>query len=96
MIEIKILELTLRNFKGMKDFTLSPKWTERKYLRENAAGKTTIMDAFIWLLFDKDSQNSSNFNIKTLDEQGNVIHGLEHEVSAAFEIDGTKIELQKI
>lgn len=54
------------------------------------------MDAFIWLLFDKDSQNSSNFNIKTLDIKGKVIHGLEHEVSAVLEIDKKEIELQKI
>ena len=54
------------------------------------------MDAFLWLLFDKDSQNNSNFNIKTLDQDGNVIHGLEHEVTAKLSIDGKVVELQKI
>ncbi len=96
MNEIKILELTLRNFKGIKDFTLSPEGKNVNIYGDNATGKTTIMDSFLWLLFDKDSQNSSNFNIKTLDEYGNVIHGLEHEVSAKLEIDNKVIELQKI
>ena len=96
MNEIKILELNLRNFKGVKDFTLSPEGKNVNVYGDNATGKTTVMDAFIWLLFDKDSQNSSNFNVKTLDENGNVIHGLEHEVSAKLEIDGKVIELQKI
>lgn len=96
MNEIKILELTLRNFKGIKDFTLSPEGKNVNVYGDNATGKTTVMDAFIWLLFDKDSQNSSNFNVKTLDRLGHVIHGLEHEVSAKLEIDGKVIELQKI
>lgn len=96
MKEIKILELTLRNFKGIKSFTLSPEGNNINIFGDNATGKTTIMDAFIWLLFDKDSLNSSNFNVKTLDGQGNAIHGLEHEVSAKLQVDGKAIELQKI
>lgn len=97
MNEIKILELTLRNFKGIKDFTLPTGAGKNVNIYgDNATGKTTIMDSFLWLLFDKDSQNSSNFNVKTLDQNGNVIHGLEHEVSAKLEIDGKVIELQKI
>lgn len=96
MNEIKILELSLRNFKGIKDFTLSPEGKNVNVYGDNATGKTTIMDSFLWLLFDKDSQNSSNFNVKTLDENGNVIHGLEHEVKTKLEIDEKVIELQKI
>ena len=65
MNEIKILKLSLRNFKGIKDFTLSPEGKNVNIYGDNALGKTTIVDAFTWLLFDKDSQNSSNFNVKT-------------------------------
>lgn len=93
--EIRILSLDLRNFKGINSFVLSPEGKNVNIYGENATGKTTIMDAFIWLLFDKDSQNSSNFNIKTLDFAGDVIHGLEHEVIAVLEIDKKSIELQK-
>ena len=95
-MEIRILELKLRNFKGIKDFTLSPEGRNVNIYGDNATGKTTLMDAFIWLLFDKDSKNSSDFNIKTLDKDGNVIHGLEHEVSAKLDINGKVVELQKI
>lgn len=96
MKQIKINELKLRNFKGIKDFTLKADGNNANIYGENATGKTSIMDAFIWLLFNKDSHNSSQFNIKTLDGQGKVIHGLEHEVSAKLEIDSTEIELTKI
>ena len=96
MNEIKILNLKLRNFKGMKDFELNLDGKDVNIYGDNGIGKTSIMDAFIWLLFDKDSQNNSNFKIKTLDKEGNAIHGLEHEVSAKLEINSTEIELQKI
>jgi len=94
--EIKILELKLRNFKGIKELKLSPGGKNINIYGENATGKTTIMDSFLWLLFDKDSQNSSQFNVKTLDNKGNPMHGLEHEVVAKIEIDSKEIELQKI
>src|SRR5665648_287163 len=96
MNEIKILELNLRNFKGIKDLKLTPGGSNLNIYGDNATGKTTIMDAFLWLLFDKDSANSSNFNIKTLDKLGKPIHMLEHEVVAKLEIDSKVVELQKL
>lgn len=96
MSKIRILELSLRNFKGIKDFKIAPAGKDMNIYGDNATGKTSLMDAFLWLLFDKDSSNSSNFNVKTLDRLGNVIHGLEHEVIAVLDIDGHQVELQKI
>jgi len=63
---------------------------------DNATGKTTLFDAFIWLLFDKDSQNKKDFEIKTLDQNGHVLHGLDHEVEGVFEIDGKQLTLRKV
>ena len=96
MSKIKILELNLRNFKGVKDFKAIANGKNIDIYGDNATGKTTIMDAFIWILFDKDSSNSSNFNVKTLDQDGKPIHMLEHEVAVLLEIDGHQVELQKI
>lgn len=94
---MKLNSLYLRNFKGIKELLIDFKGENISIYGKNAAGKTTIFDAFMWLLFDKDSNNSSNFNIKTLDKDGQVIHGLEHEVKANIVLeDGTGIELQKI
>jgi|LSQX01.1.fsa_nt_gb DNA repair exonuclease SbcCD ATPase subunit len=92
---MKILRLTLTNFKGVKDFALNAQGENITAKGDNGAGKTTLFDAFTWLLFDKDSQNKAKFDIKTLDKNNNALHGLDHEVEAVLEIDGKQITLKK-
>ena len=70
---IKLKKLYLRNFKGIKDLNIDF-GNITNVFGENATGKTTIADAFMWLLFDKDSQDRATFEIKTLDKDNNVIH----------------------
>ena len=68
---MKLLKLTLKNFKGIRDFTLEANGKNVNCYGDNATGKTTIFDAFLWLLFDKDSKNRKDFELKTLDENNN-------------------------
>lgn len=96
MKEIRLLSLTLKNFKGIRQFTLEANGQDVKVYGDNATGKTTLFDAFVWLLFDKDSQNKKDFAIKTLDKDGQVLHGLEHEVEGVFLIDGKQLSLRKV
>lgn len=94
-MEIKILNLKINNFKGIKSLEINFGQVTDIY-GENALGKTTIFDAFTWLLFDKDSSNKKDFNIKTLNKNGEVIHGLEHSVEGQLEVDGRPLNLRKI
>ncbi|EAV9863722.1 DUF2813 domain-containing protein [Listeria monocytogenes] len=94
MKTIKLLKLQLENFKGVKELEIDFQDNTSIY-GANASGKTTILDAFTWLLFDKDSTNKKDFAIKTLDTEGNVIHKLNHVVTAVLDIDGEHIELSK-
>ncbi|EAF9198474.1 DUF2813 domain-containing protein [Listeria monocytogenes] len=94
MRTIKLLKLQLENFKGVKELEIDFQDNTSIY-GANASGKTTILDAFTWLLFDKDSTNKKDFAIKTLDTEGNVIHKLNHVVTAVLNIDGEQIELSK-
>lgn len=96
MQSIKINQLKLENFKGIKEFELNAEGKNVSVYGDNGLGKTTIFDAFMWLLFDKDSQGVSNFNIKTLDSQGNPVSKLQHKVSARLDVGGTEIELVKV
>jgi len=93
---MKLLTLTLKNFKGIKQFSLDTQGGNVSIYGDNATGKTTLADAFLWLMFDKDSQNRKDFQIKTVDKHGNEIHGLDHEVEAVLEVDGQEITLRKV
>ncbi len=93
-MNIKLKKLSLKNFKGVKELEIN--FGDVTEIRgANATGKTTIFDAFNWLLFGKDSKDRKDFNIKTLNEDGNELHGLEHSVTAVLEIDRKAITLTR-
>lgn len=95
MKEIVLKSLSLKNFKGIKDLSIDFSKSTNIY-GDNGTGKTTIADAFMWILFDKDSQDRSKFNVQPLDAENNVIHMLETEVAAVLEVDNTKVTLRKV
>ncbi|GEM04129.1 hypothetical protein HMI01_11170 [Halolactibacillus miurensis] len=95
MKEIKLINLKLTNFKGVRSFELNADGQDIEVFGENGTGKTTLFDAFVWLLFDKDSQNQKDFGIKTLVD-GETQHNLNHEVEATLSIDGVDLTLKKV
>jgi len=96
-MKMRLLKLSLKNFKGIKEFTLDTNGGKNTNIYgDNGTGKTTIFDAFTWLLFDKDSSDRSKFDIQPLDKQGNVIHMIDTEVEGVLDIDGKTITLKKI
>ena len=95
-MNIKINRLTLQNFKGIRHLEINADGENLKIYGDNATGKTTVFDAFTWVLFNKDSLGRSDFGIKTQDENGNVIHNLEHIVECELAIDNSILTLKKI
>lgn len=87
--------MRLLNFKGIRD--LEVEFGEKLTLVKgrNGLGKTTVFDAFTWLLFGKNSENAKAFSVKTLDKDGNAIPRIPHEVSAVLEWDGARISLTR-
>lgn len=97
MKELILLSLTLRNFKGIRDFVLETGNASVSVFGDNATGKTTLFDGFLWALFHKDSQNRTTFEIKGLDELGRVAeHGLQHEVEAVLMVDRRRRSFKKV
>lgn len=93
---VKLLRMTLRNFKGIKDLTVEfGEVTD--VCGANATGKSTINDAFTWVLFGKDAQGNSDtkFGIKTVGPDGKPYDKLEHEVTAVLDVNGECIELRR-
>ena len=94
MKEIKLQKLLIRNFKGCNERSI--KFGDNTSIYgANATGKTTIVDAFTWLLFNKDSQGTSKFQIRPLDLNGNQIDNVEIVVEATLDIDGKIVILNK-
>lgn len=94
-MEIKLIKLVLDNFKGAKHFELNAEGKDIVVKGENNTGKTTIADAFYWLLFNKDSKGATKFSIKTLDSTGEEINNLKHSVYAVLDIDGKEQHIKK-
>lgn len=94
MNSIFLKKLIIENFKGIKEFNINfSKITNIQ--GENALGKSSIFDAFSWLLFDKDSKNRTDFKIKPLDENNCTIRGLNPTVTGVLEIGGQEVKLTK-
>lgn len=99
MKKIILKSLALVNFKGVRDFSIAFNDGITTVCGDNGTGKTTLYDAYLWLLFGKDSTGRSDgangFNVKTTDESGKPIYRLEHSVTAVLEVDGKEIKLQR-
>lgn len=95
MKQIKLLSMHIQNFKGCKDRTIE--FGEKTRISgANATGKTTIFDAFTWLLFGKDSLGSSDFDIRPLDADGKMVDNIEISVAAKISVDGDEYDLKKV
>lgn len=92
-MKITIKSIHIENFKGinMLDVNFSVK---TKISGQNAVGKTTIFDAFTWLLFNKNSSGEEKFNVRPLNE-GIRVDNVEIKVSAILDVDGKEVELSK-
>ena len=86
--QVIIKRLTLVNFKGLRNVAIDFSDNVTTISGRNGTGKTTIKDAFSWLLWGKNSEGDtdSKFGIKTNDADGNFIPNLEHGVTGVFEI----------
>ena len=97
-MNIKLLKLHLENFKCHKSLTLDFGGRDTSIYGDNATGKTSIYDAFCWLLFGKDSAGNGekNIDIKPLNENGDVAdHEAMTEVEAVLLADGEERSLKR-
>jgi DNA repair exonuclease SbcCD ATPase subunit len=93
-MKIELKKLTLENFKGIKNLTVAFPNAITSIYGDNGTGKTSIVDAFSWLLSGKDSTGKTDFQLKTL-EAGKEIHKLKHSVEAVLSVDETEVTLKR-
>ena len=94
MRTIKLKRLRLTNFKGIRNLVVE--FSDNTTISGcNASGKTTIFDGWCFLLFGKDSEDRTNFNIKTLDKNNKAIPKIDHEVEGELVVNGNLIVLRR-
>jgi len=96
MKTITLKALTLRNFKKIQNLTIEFDPSDTTIAGTNGVGKSTIFDAYTWLLYGKNSHDQQDFSIKTLDENNKVINRIEHSVTGAFDVSGESVTLARI
>lgn len=94
-----ITRLLIENFKGCRHLEVNFDAKRTEIRGANGTGKTTIADAFTWLLFNKnshgDAPGSDNFREKPLDENGNELHNLDTTVELNCLLDGQRFDLKR-
>ena len=85
---IKSIELT--DFRGIRhekiEFQEGENWIEKP----NKTGKTTIFDAFSWVIFSKNSELNSRFTVES-----NNVENPKTKVTVVLDVDDTEIILSK-
>jgi len=95
MKKVILKSITLRNFRGEKERTTNFNDVETTIMGENGLGKSRHFDAFVWLLFGKDTKDRKDFNIKTLAD-GKPLERVNCEVSCVLDVNGETINLRRV
>ena len=90
---MKIREMKLNNFRGIKELTVNFDGKNAAIFGANGTGKTTVANAFCWLLTGKSVTGEKNFSPKTVG-----MKKAEHSAEAVFVSDdgSMTISLKKV
>lgn len=88
---MKILKMKLENFQGVKELEIDPQGESSAIYGDNGTGKSTVYNAFTWLMYGKPSTTEKNYTPKTTGS-----HNLHHSVEMTVELaDGSEMVLKK-
>lgn len=99
-MSIRLGPLTIENFKGISKFHTDFGGEHAVIKGANGTGKTSVLDAYSWLIDDKDSTGrvatgKGSFDITPLDRRGHARKGLVVRVEGGLLFDGTQYSLRK-
>lgn len=95
MLKITLKKLHIENFKGCKERDIV--FSDKTIISgQNASGKTTIVDAFSWLLFNTDSKGNTKFDIRPLNENGKPIDYINIVVEATISSEDNEYVFKKV
>lgn len=94
MKSIKLKSLHLTNWRGAVDQQITFNKDTTLIAGGNGTGKSTIMNAFLWLLFGKDQLGRKDFNLKRI-HNGHELRRTDAVVEGILEVDGADITLRR-
>ena len=96
MKQIIIKSITMRNWRGEKERTTNFNVDAPTFiLGGNGLGKSRHFNAFCWLLFGKDSEDRKDFEVRSYDENHNLLHRCECSVEATLIVDGEELTIKR-
>lgn len=94
-MRIELEDLKIENFKGIKYFPFGTNGKDAEIVAENGIGKTSVADAFSWLVADKDTTERKQFELRPLDRNNNPIKGVVVSVTGVLDCNGVIHTLRK-
>ena len=97
--EIIIEEISMRNFKRFLDQTIVFGERMTDIFCQNYKGKSSIADAFAWVLFNKSATGNvegKHFRPRRHDENGVNIDHVDVEVILKLKVDGEEVKIRKV
>ena len=73
---MKINKMQITNFCGIKNLCITPQGNNLNIFGDNATGKTTIANAFMWLFTGKGITGTAELDPQPLDGRNAKIHNL--------------------
>lgn len=88
---MRLLTLKIESFKGIQSREINPSGASITICGENGTGKTTIVDAYYWLMTGKDSTLTDNPNVVPIGSTECM-----PTVTATFDMDGKTVTIRKV
>ena len=94
MKTVFLKELELTNYKGVKHLKVN--FNDKTSISgANATGKSTVFNAFVWLLFGKDQFSRKDYEITPV-KNGVMLDKVDSDVSAVIDVDGVPVALKRV
>lgn len=94
MRKVMLKKLAISNFKGIASKEIE--FGKNTLISgANGVGKSTIYNAVLWVLFDKDANGNGAVDVRPHDDNGTEVNDIEIRVDATFDVDGREITLTK-
>ncbi len=98
MKQIKLLDLSCKNFMGFIDFKHSFDGMSTDVRGDNGTGKTTLKSLFNWILFGKNAEgeNDTSFAIRPIKADGSMLRQVDIEGEMVLKVDNQEIKFKRV